>query len=594
MSQPVPENATATDPLRAALARIGELADLHRQPAVAREAGSLARRAEEGRFLLAVVGQFKRGKSTVINALLGTPLLPTGVVPVTAVITILEYDTRVGARVEERGGGEVEVPVEAIADFVTEERNPANRRGAAAVIIRHPAGLLRQGIAIVDTPGLGSVFELSTAATHSFVPKIDAALVVLGADPPISGDELDLVERIASEVPDLLFVLNKSDLVSAADRAEAAAFCARVIAERLRRPAPEMLCLSARRALAEPNDPGSGLDVLRKRVADLAERGGARLVRRGLERGVRRLTGELAGALGLERRALTEAVEDLAGRIEEFRRQSGEIGRMLDDLDHQLRAEVDRTSRWLRREAQAFVAVEAPALVRAVAERVTTVEGRSRSALRDAAEKEVRTLVRGRLDGWLRAIEPRVEEQYRRLTGRFVEAGNASATRISEAAGQTLGLSVDPTPPEPGLRQASRLYYRLDTEALLLDPGSAWTKVADRFSSREQALRRVSEASRAQAERFLQTNVARVVDDLEERVEESLRRFSFELRGRLEVALRTAEEAHARATELKRAGSAAVADEVKGVDAALAELERLRQQPAEGLDSAVGETTARG
>jgi hypothetical protein len=594
MSQPVPENATATDPLRAALARIGELADLHRQPAVAREAGSLARRAEEGRFLLAVVGQFKRGKSTVINALLGTPLLPTGVVPVTAVITILEYDTRVGARVEERGGGEVEVPVEAIADFVTEERNPANRRGAAAVIIRHPAELLRQGIAIVDTPGLGSVFELSTAATHSFVPKIDAALVVLGADPPISGDELDLVERIASEVPDLLFVLNKSDLVSAADRAEAAAFCARVIAERLRRPAPEMLCLSARRALAEPNDPGSGLDVLRKRVADLAERGGARLVRRGLERGVRRLTGELAGALGLERRALTEAVEDLAGRIEEFRRQSGEIGRMLDDLDHQLRAEVDRTSRWLRREAQAFVAVEAPALVRAVAERVTTVEGRSRSALRDAAEKEVRTLVRGRLDGWLRAIEPRVEEQYRRLTGRFVEAGNASATRISEAAGQTLGLSVDPTPPEPGLRQASRLYYRLDTEALLLDPGSAWTKVADRFSSREQALRRVSEASRAQAERFLQTNVARVVDDLEERVEESLRRFSFELRGRLEVALRTAEEAHARATELKRAGSAAVADEVKGVDAALAELERLRQQPAEGLDSAVGETTARG
>jgi len=232
---------------------------------LAREAESLAERAEEGRFFLAVVGQFKRGKSTLINALLGAPLLPTGVVPVTAVITILEYGERVSARVEKREGGEEEIPVEAIADVVTEERNPGNRRGAVAVIVRHPASLLRQGIAIVDTPGVGSVFEVSTKATHSFVPKIDAALVVLGADPPISADELDLVERIASEVPDLLFVLNKSDLVSAADRAEAASFCARVVAERLRRPAPEMLFLSAKRALDDPNDPG--LDVVRKPMA---------------------------------------------------------------------------------------------------------------------------------------------------------------------------------------------------------------------------------------------------------------------------------------------------------------------------------------
>jgi hypothetical protein len=444
------------------------------------------------------------------------------------------------------------------------------------VIVRHPAAPLRQGIAIVDTPGVGSVFELSSAATHAFVPKIDAALVVLGADPPITADELDLVDRIASEVPDLVFVLNKVDLVSAADRAEAAAFCARVIAERLRRPAPEILFLSAKLALAEPDDPGSGLDVLRKRVDDLAERAGSRLVLRALEKGVRRLAGELAGALGLQRRALTEAVLDLEARIEEFRRQSAEIDRMLEDLDLRLRAEVDRTNRSLEAEAQAFLAAETPTLARAVVERVNVLESGPAAALREAARKEVRTILKERLDYWLRTMEPRVEDQYRRLTDRFVDAANESAARISEAAGRALGLSVDPTPPEPGLRQGSRLYYRLETEALFLDAGSAGTKLKDRFSSREQTLRRVREASTAQAGRYLQTNVARIVNDLTERVEESLRRFSYELRGRLQAALRTAEEARARADELKRAGSAAVADEVRALDAALAELERLR------------------
>jgi ribosome biogenesis GTPase A len=596
MSRQVPETVApaGTEPVRAALRALSDVARRHRQEAVVREAESLARRAAEGRFFLAVVGQFKRGKSTLINAFLGTPLLPTGVVPVTAVVTFVEHGEQVRARVQKRGGGEEEISVEAIADFVTEERNPGNRRGVAAVVVRHPAALLREGIGLVDTPGVGSVFELSSAATHSFVPRIDAALVVLGADPPISADELDLVETIAREVPDLLFVLNKADLVSEAERVEAASFCARILAERLRRLPPEMLFVSAKRALACPEDTDSGLDAIRKRLSDLAERGGARLVLRALERGVGRLAGELIGALGLERRALTEPIEDLGGRIEEFRRQSREIARMLDDLDYQLRAEVDKTSRWLRTEAQAWVEAETPGLTEAVAERVSALRDLAGRRLREAAAREVRTALKGRLDGWLRGREPLVEERYRRLTDEFVEAANACASRISEAAGRTLGLSVDPTPPEPGLRQASRLYYRLDAEALLLDVGSAMTRLADLFSGREQALVRVREASAAQAQHFLQTNVARIVDDLGERVEESLRRFQFDLRDRLEAALRTAEEAQARATNLKRTGSAAVADAVQVLDSDLADLVRLRQEVAERLDPAVGETMADG
>jgi len=102
---------------------------------------------------------------------------------------------------------------------------------------------------LVDTPGLGSVFEGNTAVTRGFVPHIDAGLVVLGADPPISADELALVQEIARHSSELIFVLNKSDRLPDAERREARAFAERVLAEKLGRPAT-VLEVSASERLA--------------------------------------------------------------------------------------------------------------------------------------------------------------------------------------------------------------------------------------------------------------------------------------------------------------------------------------------------------
>ena len=61
---------------------------------------------------------------------------------------------------------------------------------------------------LVDTPGLGSVFAANTAVTQAFLPHIDAALVVVGADPPLAGEELALVEAVGHQVHNLILVLN--------------------------------------------------------------------------------------------------------------------------------------------------------------------------------------------------------------------------------------------------------------------------------------------------------------------------------------------------------------------------------------------------
>jgi len=87
-----------------------------------------------------------------------------------------------------------------------------------------PSALLSTGMCLVDTPGLGSVWTGNTAATQAFVPRIDAALVVVGADPPLAGEELALVDDVGRQVQNLILVLNKADRTTDYERAAAVGF----------------------------------------------------------------------------------------------------------------------------------------------------------------------------------------------------------------------------------------------------------------------------------------------------------------------------------------------------------------------------------
>src|SRR5580692_6477790 len=78
--------------------------------------------------------------------------------------------------------------------LVTERGNPGNRRGIAGVTVYLDAPVLAAGVALVDTPGTGSVFEWDTEAAHAALESMDAAIFVLTADPPVSASERDLLD----------------------------------------------------------------------------------------------------------------------------------------------------------------------------------------------------------------------------------------------------------------------------------------------------------------------------------------------------------------------------------------------------------------
>jgi predicted GTPase len=206
-----------------------------------RNISSLMSRLLEGRLHLAVLGQFKRGKSTLLNAFVGEPVLPVSVVPLTSVPTFIRFGEHPMIRVhyagkqsaEEYTGGSTSEKTAFLIKYVTEEGNPKNELCVKEAEVLLPSPLLSKGVVLIDTPGIGSTFRHNTQATLNFLQQCDAAFFLISADPPISELELDFLKQVRQKVPRLFFVLNKIDYLDADERHQALAFFRRVLAEYL-------------------------------------------------------------------------------------------------------------------------------------------------------------------------------------------------------------------------------------------------------------------------------------------------------------------------------------------------------------------------
>jgi len=184
----------------------------------------------EDHFTLAVLGQFKRGKSSLMNAIIGRPLLPTGVLPLTSAITVLRFGSRERLLIEhERSSVVSEVPLSSLSEYVTEKSNPGNRKSISRAIIETPSPFLRRGLEFVDTPGVGSAIEANTAITQSFLPKCDAVVFITGVDSPLSSNEAEFLAQIREHVRKVFFIANKTDLLGDGEREEVLRFISRNI-----------------------------------------------------------------------------------------------------------------------------------------------------------------------------------------------------------------------------------------------------------------------------------------------------------------------------------------------------------------------------
>jgi GTP-binding protein EngB required for normal cell division len=551
----LPSAASASADGASRLLRLADLAQqLDAQP-VAEEASELAARVSEGRFYVACVGQFKRGKSTLLNALVGREVVPTGYVPVTAVPTVIRFGDEMHARVRMSDGAWRDIAMPDLKEYVTEELNPENKKAVDGAEVFVPGALLSSGMCFVDTPGLGSVFTGNTATTQAFIPHIDAVLVVVGADPPIAGEELALVESIGKQVQDLILVINKADRTTDPERAAAARFTREILEKRLHRPMGEVFEVSAAERL-ENRGPLRDWEGLLLRLHLLVEDSGRNLVRAACDRGLQRISEQLLAIISEDRDALLRPIEKSERRIALMKQTISEAERSMRELNYLLMAEQQRIS-------DLFVVRHKQFSHSASMESETEFEHALSSIPRGFGPPYRRRVMhlaqqiaRRKVMPWLTPEQEEGERQYRAVALRFVEMGNSFLNKLADAGLSELTRMPHALDPEKGLRVRSSFVF--EDFIGTAQPPSPLRWLADIFLPVVGARKVITNDAREFLLHLLEVNSSRVQNDILNRIQESRDRLEVEIRKLLHEISRVAEHALARARKVKEEGTPAV------------------------------------
>ncbi len=575
---PIPNpaaNALPGDAL--ALGRLAEIAETLGERSASTEVRQLVARLSEGRFFVACVGQFKRGKSTLLDALVEEEILPTGVVPVTTVPTVLRYGSQRTARVL-IGGKWKTIQTQELSQYVSEELNPENNKRVEGVEVFLPSSLLASGMCLVDTPGIGSVFAENTETTKDFIPQIDAAILVVGADPPISGEELALIEAVAANVDQVLIVLNKIDRVSSTERQQASAFAIRVLEVRLKRPVGRVYEVSALNKLKRSTSTDDW-DILVGDLNRLASQSGQAMMHSAAERGMHRFSDFLRRSIEERIRALKEPIANSEQRIANLRQTVSQAEQSLRDLGALFSAEQMRLSNTLLARRKEFFRHSFPLASQELeheASSVTTSFGPSR---RRQLMMLAQTVARRHVMPWLDAEEVQAEELYSAVTARFVNLVNGLLQRISEEQSADFSHLPKSLDPEPGFRTRSRFFFH--DMITIAQPASPLLFGLDTLMGALRIRLWFQRAAENFLERLLDANASRVQGDVERRVVESRSRLESDVRQLLREVSTSAEQALSNARELMAAGTGAVHDELARLGKLQEEVDTLTK-----LDSA--------
>src|SRR4030043_1199680 len=173
------------------LRRIQEICDQFHIVSLNRQIEACENLLQQNQLIdVAILGQFKSGESSFLNSLIGKPILPVGVIPVTTTITRLQYGKRERAIIRHFDGQQIEMDIGAIEEFTSEAQNPANRQNVEVVDIELPSLEKFAGLRLVDTPGLGSIFKYHVETSENWLPAVGTALLAISSDSPLGENDL--------------------------------------------------------------------------------------------------------------------------------------------------------------------------------------------------------------------------------------------------------------------------------------------------------------------------------------------------------------------------------------------------------------------
>ncbi len=180
--------------------------------------GMLLDRMEGSAFEVGVFGRVSSGKSSLLNYILQTDVLPIGITPVTAIPTRISHGPVAEAGIEFAEAQPQIIPLSELAEFATEQKNPGNKKHVTRIFVKLPSGRLREGVTFVDTPGLGSLAVAGAEETIAYLPRCDLGIVLIDASAGLTQDDLVVVQALYQAGASAMVLISKADLFSAVDR----------------------------------------------------------------------------------------------------------------------------------------------------------------------------------------------------------------------------------------------------------------------------------------------------------------------------------------------------------------------------------------
>jgi ribosome biogenesis GTPase A len=516
---------------------------------------SLERRLASNQLHLAVLGQMKRGKSSFINALMGAEILPTGVLPVTAVITEIKYGLTPEAIILYTTGAREQVDLGTLADYITESGNPGNKKQVASVELAYPSPFLESGIILIDTPGIGSTHAHNTRTTEGYLEQVDAGIVVLSVDPPITEVESHFIRNVKEEIPKLFFVLNKVDAASADEVSHVSRFLEEELS-RLQIESAEIFCLSARRAIEGRGKPpataiSSGIEIFEQRLRTFLLEEKDRVLVRSIALDALHIARTLKFAATIGVRAQSMSLDELHLK-----------GRAIDQLLEQTESEMHELQVLLRQHSADMIARVERDLTTHVQESVPVVRqhlklfeaqhpketGRDFGVLLESfLMEEIETVFRS----WRIREDEVVQSLLDILSARFVNRANAILDRLQQAAGILFEIPVEPVMIDCPLRVESHLYYRVERVFHSLD---SFFLALPRFLLRPIVLGKMQQRTW----QFLDLNAGRIRYDYIERLQSSMTQFEKDLSAGVTMLTESLRSALRRPRDSTQPGTAAI------------------------------------
>ena len=550
--------------------------------------GEISEKLSLEQFNLMIMGQFKRGKSTFINALIGAEIMPTAIVPLTSVVTILRYGSEPRASVLYLDGKKNDIALSDVPKFVTEKENPKNRLNVKEVEVFFPSDYLKDGVRIVDTPGVGSVYQQNTDVSYAYLPYADAGIFIVTPDPPLGKSEHRFLKDVRDEVGKLIFVLNKIDLVDEKDLAESIAFTSDILKKDLGIEVPifpvsSKMALAGKREGNEEKLSASRLPGFEKILKDFLHKEKGKIFLQSVIGSLLKCVSDESMACKIEQEASRLSIEELKSKIKSFEAYALSAEKDRDQQQFILEGQTKKLHQKIDQDLDSFRKQDLKVLLK----KTETVfsEILSKSTHTHGLEKEMEDFVFEEIKGLFTVFRVReVERIAADLEAIYLEIAdrtNAIIENIVKMTSDLFQVALNPFTEVEKLTRKSDFYFLLKDDPGVIDLiHLSFRSALPLALAKGIILKRIKDRVTEKFER----HCGRVRYDLIQRIDKTSRSFKNNFNEKIDLMLMTIREALNRSISLKDKSEqdvsrtlTALSDHLSDIDGINKKLKMLRQ-----------------